>query len=266
MNVRLNRFPGGKTKTVTLSFDDGREDDRRLVQVLNTYNLKGTFHLNSGSLGKEKFVTMEEAATLYQGHEISVHTVTHPFLDQISPECIVREIRDDRIALERLAGYPVRGMSYPFGLYTNEVVQLLPSLGIEYARTVLSTGKFNLPQDYLQWHPTCHHKQMVENAERFIGPKPWGAPMELLYVWGHSFEFENDGNWELIDHFGEIISGRDDIWYASNAQIATYAYALKRLRFTACEHMVENPSALSVWIDIDGEPIEIPAGALVQLN
>lgn len=265
MKIRLNRFPGGTTKALTLSFDDGREEDKRLIGLMNQYGLKGTFHLNSGTLGLEKFIAPEEAAEVYKGHEISCHTVSHPYPDFISPECLVREIAADRDVLERLAGYPVRGMSYPFGQYRKTMLPLLSSLGIEYARTGASTGRYRLPEDFLEWHPTCHHRQMVEQGESFVKSAPWGTPMELLYVWGHSFEFTNDNNWELVDRFGEAVGGRSDIWYATNAQIAAYCRALQRLRFTASEHMVDNPSAIPVWLEVNGEPLEIPAGALVQL-
>lgn len=265
MDVRLNRFPGGVLKAVTMSFDDGREDDRRLVQMLNTYGLKAAFHLNSGKLGMDLYITAEEAADLYKGHEISAHSVDHPHLAALSPEHLVIQIRRDREMLEQLAGYPVRGMSYPFGTYDERVIRMLPALGIEYARTVENTGKFQMPGDFLRWQPTCHHKQMVECAERFIDHKTWGQPMELLYVWGHSFEFGNDGNWELIDRFGELIGGRSDMWIATNAEIAAYCRAQERLRFSASGRLVDNPSAMAVWISVDGDPVEIGAGTVVRL-
>jgi peptidoglycan/xylan/chitin deacetylase (PgdA/CDA1 family) len=46
--ILLNLFPGGKQKALTLSYDDGQAQDRRLVALFNKYNLKATFHLNSG--------------------------------------------------------------------------------------------------------------------------------------------------------------------------------------------------------------------------
>ena len=36
-------FPGGRHKALTLSYDDGRQEDRRLIGLLNHYGLKGTF-------------------------------------------------------------------------------------------------------------------------------------------------------------------------------------------------------------------------------
>ena len=44
--------------------------------------------------------------------------------------------------MERVAGYPVVGMSYPSGSYNDEVVTVLRACGIVYARTVKSTGGF----------------------------------------------------------------------------------------------------------------------------
>ena len=44
-------YPQGLKKALTFSYDDGREFDRRLVEVFNQHGLKGTFHLNSGTLG-----------------------------------------------------------------------------------------------------------------------------------------------------------------------------------------------------------------------
>ncbi|WP_276355682.1 polysaccharide deacetylase family protein [Cohnella caldifontis] len=265
MRIQFDRFPGGVAKALTLSFDDGREYDRRLVKLFNDYGLKSTFHLNSGMFGKEGYIDASEVKTLFQGHEVSAHTVDHPFLDQAPTEHIVSQVMEDRRALEALVGYPVKGMSYPFGTYGDRVVDVLRSIGMEYSRTVNSHGTFRMPEDWLRWHPTCHHKQMVEQAEKFVALDQRFSRMSLLYVWGHSYEFENDRNWELVERFGEIAGGRADIWYATNAEIYAYRKALESLRFSADSRIVHNPSAQSVWISSDGVPVEIPAGRIVQL-
>ncbi|MEJ0000407.1 MAG: hypothetical protein WDO13_15370 [Verrucomicrobiota bacterium] len=61
---------------------------------------------------------------------------------------MIREIGEDRLRLEQFCGYPVRGMSYPFGVFNREILALLPSLGIRYSRTVNATGGFGLPEDF----------------------------------------------------------------------------------------------------------------------
>ena len=77
--ILKNLYPNAKKRAVTFSYDDGVIEDRRLVEILNTYGLKGSFHLNSGYIGVgDRKVTAEELKDLYSGHEISCHTVTHP--------------------------------------------------------------------------------------------------------------------------------------------------------------------------------------------
>jgi hypothetical protein len=270
MHIQFDRFPEGRTKALTLSYDDGRTHDRRLVEILNQYGIRGTFHLNSGSLGKPGKVTKEEVKALYAGHEVSAHSVTHPFLELTSRERVVMEIMDDRRSLEEIVGYPVRGMSYPFGTYNQSIVDMLPTLGIQYARTVNSHGTFAIPENPLLWNPTCHHKTMHQYVESFLSPseKAWSIRMELLYVWGHSFEFENDNNWEELESFCRAVSGNDMIWYATNMEIIDYLAALKQLQFSVDETIIRNPSAAPVWISVDRQAVKIDGGAihLIEAN
>ena len=44
-------FPGGKNRAMTFSYDDGVVQDRRLVELFNRYHVKGTFNLNTATLG-----------------------------------------------------------------------------------------------------------------------------------------------------------------------------------------------------------------------
>ncbi|CAM4467882.1 peptidoglycan/xylan/chitin deacetylase (PgdA/CDA1 family) [Paenibacillus endophyticus] len=268
MKVQLNCFPGGRFKALTMSYDDGKEYDRRLVEIFNKHGIKGTFHLNSGNLGRDSFVSPEEISQLFSGHEISAHSVTHPFLDLCTKEQIIMEMMDDRRALERLARYPVRGMSYPYGTYNEEIISILATIGFRYARTTQKADNYNLPNQPLAWHPTCHHKEMLEQGEAFLNlsPPSWKIMPQLLYVWGHSYEFENDQNWQDIERFCQLIGGKPYIWYATNIEIIDYMDAVARLQFTLDNSVVHNPSSIAVWITAEGQPVEIAAGQTVQLD
>jgi hypothetical protein len=268
MRIQFDRFPGGRTKALTMSYDDGVSHDRRLVDIFNRFGIKGTFHLNSGSLGKPGYVAKDEVKDLYAGHEVSAHTVTHPFLDMTSKERIVMEIMEDRRSLEQIVGYPVRGMSYPFGTFNQGIVDILPTLGIGYARTVNSHGKFAIPENPLLWNPTCHHKTMLEQVEPFLttSEKKWNIRMELLYVWGHSYEFENDNNWGEIESFCRAVAGHEMIWYTTNMEIIDYLDAVKRLQFSVNETMVRNPNAIPVWFSVDGQAVKIEPGEIALLE
>ena len=48
------RFPGGRQKAFTLSYDDGVRQDKRLAAIFNKYGLKCTFNVNTGMMGDEK--------------------------------------------------------------------------------------------------------------------------------------------------------------------------------------------------------------------
>lgn len=258
-------YPEGKTKAFTLSYDDGTVEDRRLVPIFNKNKLKATFHINSGPIleGNGGRISKEEVKDLYAGHEISVHSVTHPFLDRCSRDVIAAEVLEDRRNLERLCGYPVRGMSYPMGTWNNDVLKALDALGIVYSRTTQATGNFSLPQNWLLWHPTAHHSHnILELADTFFARN---YVLDLLYVWGHSFEFERPNckvTWAMIEEFCEKMSGHSEIWYATNIEIHDYITAQRRLIYSADLNLVTNPSALSVWILVDGQPMEIPGGAV----
>jgi len=258
-------FPGGKHKVLTMSYDDGRTADRRLVHLFNQNGIKGTFHINSGLLGSGDRLSREEAARLYKGHEISAHTVTHPTIARCPREEIVEEIVEDRKALEEIAGYTVRGLSYPNGSFDRQIKEMLPFLGIEYARVVQTTGGFGLPDDWMEWKPTCHHKgNLMQLAETFAGLNK-KQYLYMMYVWGHSYEFDHDQNWDLIENFCEFIGKREDIWYATNIEIVDYIKAFRQLKFSATREFVYNPSACSVWLSVNNRIVEVRGGTQIKL-
>lgn len=142
-------FPQGRTKALILSFDDGRTEDRQLVKLMNKYSLIGTFHLNSNKLGTNGYLTKGEIKQLFAGHEVSVHSANHPALTTLSKIDVVYEVVEDRKELERLMGYPVRGMAYPFGNNNESVIDAIKGLGIEYARTVDDFNNFKIPENFV---------------------------------------------------------------------------------------------------------------------
>lgn len=98
-------FTREEKKAATLSYDDGTIHDRTLIKIMNKYSIKGSFHLNSSTIGKEGYVTKEELTTLYKGHEVSLHGVEHLFLANIPDQMLIEEIRGDRNFFEKEVGY-----------------------------------------------------------------------------------------------------------------------------------------------------------------
>lgn len=263
-------YPQGKEKALTFSYDDGQEYDRKLVAILNRYHLKGTFHLNSGTLGgstgQEDFIKPEEVAELYAGHEVACHGVEHRNLPTIPRAMVSKELAEDRMALEKLTGKLVQGLSYAFGSYSQEIIETAKSVGIKYSRTVNSSNGFFPPVDFMAWHPTCHHAgRLMELGDNFLNV-PDFIELPVMYVWGHSFEFGRAGDWSLIEEFGEKMSGREDIWYATNMEICDYITAVRHLEYSADAGMVYNPTALSIWISTGKGVVEVKPGEICRLE
>ena len=270
-------FPGGRFKALTMSYDDGYTEDERLVRIFNQYGIKGTFNLNSGIFEEtyrgHKRVPKERIAELYKGHEVATHGYTHATLGRCPMIEVASEILKDRAELEEITGGLVRGHAYPNGSYSEEIKDVFRKLGIAYGRVASphpdgGLKVYALPEDPLEWRPTCHHKDptLMERGEWLVNYKA-RYYLRLMYVYGHSYEFRDDDNWELIEDFCKLVGGHEDIWYATNIEIIDYMEVLKSLRFSADGTRVYNPSVQSAWLTVELDyVIEVPGGAYVDLT
>lgn len=260
------RFPGGRTRALSLSYDDGLAEDRRLVEILNAHGLRGTFNLNSGALGRPGMVRAEEVAGLYAGHEVAVHTLSHPHLPRLSPAAASAEIREDKEALEDLVGYQVRGMAYPYGEYSDAVAQLLPALGLTYGRTTkYNRRRFGLPADLYRWGVTCYHlDDLAECGRRFLTLSAGREP-RLMLVYGHSWELNEAEGWRQIERFAAQIGKARDVWFATNGEIADYLNCLKAVRIAPGGKEAENCSAGAVWLCRAGKVTTLGNGGKMVL-
>jgi peptidoglycan/xylan/chitin deacetylase (PgdA/CDA1 family) len=246
-------YPNGGHRAITFSYDDGTEHDRRLVAILNKAGLRATFHLNAGTLDTPGHLTSAEVANLFLRHEVAGHTCTHPFPSQQPNEVNLPQVLEDRRTLERLVLRPVRGFSYPFGDFAGGFKDAARAAGIDYARTTLSTGKFHWPEDFMLWHPTCHHNdRLPERWREFTDARPWGN-LSLFYVWGHSYEFANDGTWDAFETFCKAAAQTEQLWRATNEEVMDYILAVRALRWNVDCTIVLNPSATSVYVRKHGE-------------
>lgn len=275
------RFPGFKLKTLTLSYDDGVRQDKRLIEIMKKNGLKGTFNINSGYFSEtyngetSGRMTKREALDLYvpSGMEVAIHGYRHLSLDKVATPLAMEDIVTDRKELEKSFERVITGMAYANGAYNDEVVTLLQKAGVQYARTVNSTGRFDIPDDWLRLSATCHHNdpKLMELAKEFVeGTSPngyyWNRKVQMFYLWGHSYEFDNDQNWDVIERFAEYVGNREDIWYAANGEIFEYLQAAERLEYSVDGSFVRNPTAIDVYIDfLDNRQI-VPAGRTIRLS
>jgi len=207
-------------KMLALSFDDGTQNDERLVKLLNEYDIKATFHINGGL-----FPTHEESEgdrlplsrlkTLYTHHEVAAHGFTHPDLTSLSDQEIRNELIKDIEALDQGFKQSTLGFAYPFGLVNEHVIDQLTQTKLIYARTINDTHSFDVPKDLYRLNPTCHckDKNLLDLADQFVQSS--SNESQFFLVWGHSIEFVTDEDWARFENFLQCVSNQKDIYYGS---------------------------------------------------
>lgn len=274
-------FPGGKTKALILSFDDGRKDDIQLVKLMNKYGLIGTFHLNSNKLGTAGYLTKEEIKQLFKDHEVSVHSANHPNLTSLSKIDVIYEVLEDRKKLEQLTGYPVRGMAYPFGNSNDFVIDAIKGLGIEYARTVGDTYNFSIPDDFLKWHPSIHlfgktnyipndtanDRKELSGFYQLMNDFISTRELALLDVWGHSWEMgNNQSKWDETEKFFKMLANNPTIHYTTQINVVDYIKAFRNLRFSVEKSMVYNQSSSTIFFKLNNKIYSVLPGKMLTLS
>ena len=223
-------------KYLTFSFDDGVTQDKRLAELFNKYGLKATFNINSSLLGlkggwnhgdkwlSHNKISPLEIKEIYAGHEVAVHTLTHPNLTGEADDAVEYQVEEDRKQLSRLVGYEVQGMAYPCGGVNNDdrVAEIIKEkTGVRFARTITSTYTFDLPKNVYRLNPSVHvgeTERLFQLGEEFIRLKT--DKPQLFYVWGHAYEFDvlDQIPWERMEEFCRLMAGREDIVYATNIE------------------------------------------------
>jgi len=258
-------FPQGKTRAFTVSYDDGAETDFHLAALMRTYGIRGTFNVNSQSILKEG--ASSEALPLWRRRmhkdrfleffaeygdlvEIASHSFTHALLTELEKGEILSETLYDRRTIEALLKRPCRGFAYPYGGVNQKVLEVISSCGFDYARiTGQPKHPFLFPENPLEWQCTCHHnhEDLFGIVEAFFSDSHKARDQHRLFsVWGHSYEFEKNGNWDTVEKLFGKVGGREDVWYATNTEIFRYKKAYDALEFFADSSHVYNPSAIPV--------------------
>lgn len=229
------------------SFDDGLEQDRKIVEILKKYNMGATFHLNSGLFGDktyegrignlgmtevpaEKFnphkkhllpyvphfrVEKAEAKELYKGFEIASHTAHHINLLSCDEGTRRKEITEDVAALSDVFWQTVTGFAYPYGVGAKKCRAIVKDAGVTYARTVGTAKDFSFPSDPLALPMTGWHlkKDTMTKVQAFLGADAKdGDLFFLMFAHGYEFDFgTKESNWEKFEKICTLVSSHPDV-------------------------------------------------------
>ena len=253
-------YPNGKAKAFNVSYDDGVLQDERFIKLLNTYNLKGTFNLNSGLMENEfewkhesgcivKRLSKEKVLPLYNGHEVASHTLTHPFMQEKTENEIMKELETDKKNLEKLFGRQIKGFAVPFDYYSDLIESCVKKCGFEYARISEESLSFAPQPNYHRWKATVFHLDaaLEKLTEDFINTD---EELALFQIAGHSYDLDTENMWDKIEAILKKISSQDNILPMTKIEIIDYLKAMEQAEIT--ESLIINHSEQTLWFLVDG--------------
>lgn len=119
---------------VSLTFDDGNDNQFAAAATLKAAGLRGTFFVSSGYLNSPTFMTTAQVKALQaDGHEIGGHTVTHADLAGLGADEAKRQVCNDRVNLTNL-GLSIANFAYPFASSTPAAATVVKNCGYNSAR------------------------------------------------------------------------------------------------------------------------------------
>lgn len=203
-------------KIFILSFDDGTVYDKRFVELLNKYDIRATFNLNSGL---EHFVwnyedrfpirrqVLDGTQEQYRGHEVASHSLHHHWLNTLTPPQLRREVEEDTAAIKALFGLSEIGFGVPFTACGEREIKIIRKF-VRYIRLSEFSDSFALPAD--PYHIPIHGLyNQPDIRQRIVDFAKSDLPVSLFVLAGHSYEFEVLDHWEYIEELLRYIRSFD---------------------------------------------------------
>lgn len=265
-------YPGGKRKAFNITYDDGVLQDVRFVELLNRYNLKGTFNLNS-ELMRTEFAWMHPCGMevkrlppavvcgLYAGHEIASHTLTHPYMYELPEWEIMWQMQEDKRNLEALFGVEVKGFAVPFDYYSQLIARCAENSGFEYARMSEFSGSYAPCDQWYYWKTGVYHIEdnLTDFAAGFLRTDQELAVCQIV---GHSYDLDAENLWGTMELICAAVSRDPEVWPCTNLELVRYLKAMQQAKIT--DTHIRNHSAAPLWFEVDGQILEVSPGEEIK--
>lgn len=267
-------YPQGKEKAFTVTYDDGVLQDVRFVALLNRYGLKGTFNLNSQLMADEfewthesgaviKRLSIEQAATLYIGHEVASHSLTHPYMEHLREDELMHELLTDKASLEQIFCREIKGFAVPFDFYSERIGDCARNCGFSYVRLPEESRSFTPPEDTFRWKAGIFHLDADLNNYVNLFLK---ADEELAFcqIVGHSYDLDAENRWEPMEEIFRRVREDETVLPMTTIELIEYLRAMGQAEVT--NRSIINTSDRSLWFRINGDVCEVVAHTEFQLN
>ena len=258
-------YPYGKKKAFNITYDDGIQQDVRFVESLNRYNIKGTFNLNSELMYNQfewvhengmvvKRLPADIVVNLYKNHEVASHTLTHPYLHNMSEDEIMYQMLKDKQNLEQLFNREICGFAVPFDYYSDMIADCAQKCGFKYSRCSEERHCCFPPENYYWWAAGIFHlnPQLEQFTDNFFETD---EELALCQIVGHSYDLDAENMWETMEYLLKRISEASDIISMTNIEIVRYLKAMRSAVIT--EDSIENNTDTELWFEVDGKVVSV---------
>ena len=132
--ISLFLYSEGGSLYVSLTFDDGWDTHYASSLLLDSYQIKATYYINSNKINIPQRLTLTQMQNMsFNGHEIGGHTKDHLNLVQNNYTVQQEQICGDRAQLINW-GFPATSFAFPFGADSNVSYSIITSCGYNSAR------------------------------------------------------------------------------------------------------------------------------------
>ena len=169
-------------KVFVASFDDGDLDAySNAAPILEGLGMRGTFFIIAGRDGTQGTMTNAQVADLAaRGHTIGNHTLDHDNLRKLDPTELRHQIEGAQQVLQQVLGYRPQTFAYPYGRFTDAVVQAVAESGFDLGFTVRA-GAIESTTDpmlskRIEVGPLDSGSQVLAKIAPFADPCPGPSP------------------------------------------------------------------------------------------
>lgn len=178
------------SRCVSVTFDDGLASFvENALPELEARNIPGTLFVVTGKLGQQSdwehywehysdrvnpIITSAQLREIADKVVIGSHSVTHPILTELREADAKQELRESRMALERILGRQVTLFSFPYGDFDGNSVRWCSEAGYERAFSTLPSTIYPDTEEFLIGRvPTEPTDWPLEFKLKLLGAYRW---------------------------------------------------------------------------------------------
>ena len=225
-DIKVADYKDGKDCAVSLTFDDSMKEHYTIVAPeLEKRGFRGTFWMVGAWMpavaeaDTTHFTWAEAKEMSDNGHEMSNHTWSHPYMTMLSDEELLNEIKKNDEAILANIGKPSTTFCFPYNAFNEKVIAAAMEGRVGARLKEFWLGGQNSPKDYLT--------KTVEDA---IASGSWIAGMTHGINYG--YDCYSDPT-EFTDFLDYVKSLEDRIWVGTFRDVAAYTSVAKDIRITA---------------------------------